>query len=91
MQGVTFLLRREGDDFLEVAEKDGFLEGAEPDGFLDVTQARYKEQAIFLVHQPGNYSCSYQTHRECASSKPSDIVTIKKYGECWTPAMQSSP
>lgn len=83
VQGVVFLLRREGDEgFLEVAETDGFLKGAGPSGSLDVTQAGYKEHAIFLVHQPGNYSCSYQTHGECAPSKPSGIVTIEEYGEC---------
>ncbi|XP_076768407.1 alpha-1B-glycoprotein-like [Arvicanthis niloticus] len=91
VQGVVFLLRREGDEgFLEVAETDGFLKGAGPSGSLDVTQAGYKEHAIFLVHQPGNYSCSYQTHRECAPSKPSGIVTIEEYATPPPPMLTSS-
>lgn len=74
VKGAALLLRREGDDdFLEVAENTTV--------FGDETQAGYREQAMFRVYQPGNYSCSYQTHGECTSSKPSRIVTIKKFGE----------
>lgn len=60
---------------------DGYLEIAKTDGVLAVTEPGDEERAIFVVHQPGNYSCSYQIHEECAPSQPSNIVSIKEYGE----------
>lgn len=78
------MLRREGDDgFLAIAPTDVSLEGAGPDGFQNITQAgnKEKEQGIFQVHEPGNYSCNYYTNTEYTPSKPSGTVTIKEYGE----------
>lgn len=84
LQNVAFLLRREGDDgFLEVAETDLVLGASE-------VKAGNKEQAIFLVHQPGTYSCSYQTRTSDVPSVPSDTVTIEEYGECQIPALKIS-
>ncbi|XP_029404066.1 alpha-1B-glycoprotein-like [Mus pahari] len=74
VKGAAFLLRREGDD--------GFLEVAETD--------EHSERATFRVYQPGNYSCSYQIHGECTSSKPSRIVTIKKFAKPPPPLLISS-
>eukprot|EP00073_Rattus_norvegicus_P037429 XP_008763750.1 PREDICTED: alpha-1B-glycoprotein isoform X1 [Rattus norvegicus] len=82
VRDVVFMLRREGDDgFLAIAPTDVFLEGAGPDGFQNITQAgnKEKEQGIFQVHEPGNYSCNYYTNTEYTPSKPSGTVTIKEY------------
>ncbi|XP_037055864.1 alpha-1B-glycoprotein-like isoform X2 [Peromyscus leucopus] len=84
LQNVAFLLRREGDDgFLEVAETDLVLGAAE-------VKAGNKEQAIFLVHQPGTYSCSYQTRTSDVPSAPSDTVTIEEYVIPPPPVLTSS-
>ncbi|XP_076411833.1 alpha-1B-glycoprotein-like isoform X2 [Peromyscus maniculatus bairdii] len=84
LQNVAFLLRREGDDsFLEVAETDLILGAAE-------VKAGNKEQAIFLVHQPGTYSCSYQTRTSDVPSAPSDTVTIEEYVIPPPPVLTSS-
>ncbi|KAL1767928.1 alpha-1B-glycoprotein [Sigmodon hispidus] len=70
---VAFLLKREGDDdFLEVAETDGFRGTTE-------AEAGDREQAIFLVHLPGTYSCSYLIRESDTPSEPSDSITIKEY------------
>ncbi|KAF3815107.1 hypothetical protein GH733_017383, partial [Mirounga leonina] len=60
-RGVTFLLRREGDD-----------------QFLGVAEAPKDAEATFSVHQPGNYSCSYRTHKAGAPSEPSATVTVEE-------------
>ncbi|XP_060246550.1 alpha-1B-glycoprotein isoform X3 [Meriones unguiculatus] len=82
VQGVTFVLKREDNGYQEIAETDGVLAVTEPGD---------EERAIFVVHQPGNYSCSYYIHEECASSEPSHIVTIKEYETLQAPAFTAEP
>ncbi|XP_029425411.1 alpha-1B-glycoprotein isoform X1 [Nannospalax galili] len=48
-------------------------------GFLEVSEVAKDGYATFPVHQPGNYSCSYQTHPAGKPSEPSATVTIKEY------------
>ncbi|XP_055482617.1 alpha-1B-glycoprotein [Psammomys obesus] len=81
VRGVTFVLKREDNGYQEIAETDGVLAVTEPGD---------EERAIFVVHQPGNYSCSYYIHEECASSEPSHIVTIKEYVKPLPPMLTTS-
>lgn len=52
------------------------------DQFLEVAEALENVEATFLVHQAGNYSCSYRTHAAGSPSEPSATVTIEELGEC---------
>lgn len=52
------------------------------DQFLEVAEAPENVEATFLVHQAGNYSCSYRTHAAGSPSEPSATVTIEELGEC---------
>lgn len=79
---VAFELKREDDGYTETAETDGYLEKEKASDFLEIAVPGDEERAIFVLHQPGNYSCSYQTHEDCTPSESSDILTIREYGEC---------
>ncbi|XP_006877394.1 PREDICTED: alpha-1B-glycoprotein [Chrysochloris asiatica] len=61
LRGVTFLLRREGDD-----------------EFLEVSEAPKDVEATFLVHQAGNYSCSYRLHDTGKPSESSTAVSVEE-------------
>lgn len=68
--GVTFLLRRTGDD-----------------QFLEVAEASEDVEATFLVHQAGNYSCSYRTHAAGTPSEPSATVTVEDLAALPSPTL----